>query len=163
MFRTKLVLGVAAAGLLSLTACGSDSKTVLPTATTVAPPATDGSGSDSPGATTPVPGGVTGDCAAMYQEWAKAMGGVASGQNDADMTNVFKGLEAVVPDDLKDDVAVLSAAYGKYLTLITKYQGDISKAMQDPEVMKAIEDLGTTEVQAASDNISAYFDATCPG
>ena len=76
----------------------------------------------------------------------------------ADLTQVFGDVSSKVPADLQDDLAVMSTAFAQYAQILTDNGNDMTK----PEVQAALEALGTPEVQAASDNIDAYFEATCP-
>jgi hypothetical protein len=167
MNRTPLFAGLALVAALGLGACGSDLKTSTankPTVTTA-----DGStgttvgGGGSPAVTT-MPGaipGVSGDCADLYKQMIAAFGSASAGTT-ANLGEMFGKLESFVPDDLKDDVKVLSKAYGQFSDVLKKYSGDMSKAMTDPEVQKAIQAIGTPEVQAASDNLNKYFETKCP-
>lgn len=161
MNHSRLVTGLVVAGALALGACGGDDNS-SPSPGTAAPVVTDAPGTTTGGGGGGGGGGSAADCARLYQQWAAAMGAATAGGNEADLANVFQGLAAVVPADLKDDVTLLSETYGEYLTLIQKYQGDMAKAMQDPQVMAALEALDNDQVQAASDNLSNYFDSACP-
>lgn len=119
-----------------------------------------GDGSDS--GSLPDLAGVPEQCQALVQ----AMSGAAaamSGQSDVDQaTAVFASLEAVVPDELKDDARIFADAYGQYIAVLAEFDGDSANAMADPEVVAALTALGSQEVSDAADNISAYMDEACP-
>ena len=173
-FRT-LATGLAASSLLVLAACGNDIKVATPPAvTTAAPSGTSGStnapgtttasggstGATSPMGTVPSGGGSTADCLKFATAWATAVGSSVAGlETDP---NVFDALVKTVPDSLKADAQVLAKAYSGYLQIIAKYKGDPTKAMTDPEAQKALQALGTPEVNAAQDKITKYFDDQCP-
>ncbi|MCU1504260.1 MAG: hypothetical protein JWM12_3614 [Ilumatobacteraceae bacterium] len=136
MIRQRLVAGaVTVTALVTLAACGSDKKSSSTTAqaTTTVALSSDGTvastGAAAPTTTDPatastanevsvpgvddtvsitVPGGLAADCQALYQQMVSAMGG-APGDSTAKVGDVMKGMRAIVPDDLKDDVDVLAA------------------------------------------------------
>jgi hypothetical protein len=168
--KRLLTATLAATALFGLVACGSDSKSSgggdTASQSTDASDDTSGGGSDDTtgggGAiTVPPVAGVTAECQAIVN----AMSGAAaafSGQGDAAQTKaMFAALEGAMPDELKDDARIFAEAYGKYFDLLTALD-DPSKAMSDPEVLAAMQAIGTPEVQAATDNISAYMDEACP-
>jgi hypothetical protein len=170
MNRHPIILGLAATALFALSACGSDSKSSLP-----GTESTDGdteftlpAGITLPdGVTIPdnitIPGldGLSGDCKELYSKFIAAFSGIGTGDL-GDLSSVFDGLAEVLPDDLKDDAQVMSEAFAKYSEVLKKYNGDITKAMADPDAQAALQAIGTDEVTAASENITHYFDETCP-
>jgi len=110
--------------------------------------------------TVPAGNGTGANCLKFAQQWASAIGSSVAGVETD--TNVFQALVDTVPDSLKADAKVLATAYTGYLNIIKKYAGDPTKAMTDPEAQKALQALGTPEVNAAQDKITKYFDAQCP-
>ncbi|MDO8363458.1 MAG: hypothetical protein Q7V88_11220 [Actinomycetota bacterium] len=166
--RTLSVV-IAASALFGLAACGDDPQPLTLANTTVAA----GSDITLPGggtvtlpgggtATIPVVPGVPAECTALINAMMGA-GALAAGQGDLSQAQAtFEALVAAVPEDLKDDAAVFSAAYSQMIQVLMKYEGNFATAMADPEAVAAMEAIGTPEVQAAADNISAYMDATCP-
>jgi hypothetical protein len=204
MIRQRLVAGfVTATALVTLAACGSDSKsssttkptsTKAPAATTGASaagsPGTSGGGigagavSTSPtgatdatsgagtasGDTTPdvpnindtidvsVPAGLSGDCKALYTNLVNSAGGA---DGTAKLDDLYKALEKAVPADLKDDVEVLRTTFENYQNAITKAGGG-AEAAADPDVQKAEAALGDEKLQTATQNITNWFDKTCP-
>ncbi len=166
-----LTLAITATTLIGLGACGSDNK--LPS----------GNGNISPNLTLPsdltLPSGVSlpsdltlpsdlsipadlnlsAECRQLAMSFAGVMAqAFAPTAQASDLEKVFGDLSSKVPDDLKDDVAVMATAFAKYGQIMKDNGND----MTNPAVQKALGDLGTPEVQAASDNITAYFDTVCP-
>jgi hypothetical protein len=158
-----------------ITACGSsdDASNVTtaaasPAASPVATPATD-AGSDAASDDTDldlsdltVPDNVSGECADLYQHFIEALSKAGSGEDFAGLQAAIASLSDSVPDDLKDDVAVLSDAYGKMADLVAANGGDIATAMANADVQAQLQAIGTEKVTAAGDAISDYFDTTCP-
>ena len=162
MQRTIVTITTTVVGALALTlftACGGDSVAKLPGAVTT-DPAVGGLGTN--------PGGDMGggdpadmsteclDFAMAYANALGAMGGASQGA-DADWQAWIASMQASVPDELKDAVAVWGTAMNDYLVVIEQHQNDPAA----PEVVAALEAINTPEVQAASDSISAYFDNGC--
>ena len=102
---------------------------------------------------------LAGDCKAIYAQMIGAMTqAFAPAGEQADLAKVFGDVSANVPDELQVDVAVMSAAMTKLGEVMKEYDNDMSR----PEVSKAMQELSTPEVQAASERLNAYFDTTCP-
>lgn len=146
-----LILALAAATLVGLGACSSDSK--LPASNATVP-------SDLPVASDlSVPAFVTGDCKAIYAQMIGAMTqAFAPAGEQADLVKVFGDVSANVPDELQGDVDIMSAAMTKLGEVMQEYNSD----MASPEVAKAMQELSTPEVQAASARLNAYFETACP-
>lgn len=167
MKTTRIGLGLFAVCALALGACGGDdlsSDGNGATPTQAGSDSTDGGGGGNDTvATIPddVVPGLTDDCRELYNAFISAMGSVGGVGDAAEVTKTFDALVQVVPDDLKDDAQLLGEAYATYAELIKKYDGDISKAPVD-ELQKAMEAMNADGVSAAGDNISKYFDETCP-
>lgn len=138
-------------------------------ATEAATEATDAGGSESPVASIDLtdlslPEGLSGECMAYAQAVAVAFGGLTTGAPvDSDqVAESFDTLEGMVPDDLKDDIQVIAGVWGEFAAMLADFDGDLAKAMADPDVMAAMQQMSTPEVTAASDAISAYFEEVCP-
>ena len=168
--KRLLTATLAATALFGLVACSSDSKSSggdnTASQNTEASDDTSGGGSDDTtgggdAITLPSVAGVTAECQAIVN----AMSGAAAaftGQGDAAQTKaMFAALEGAMPDELKDDARIFAEAYGKYFDLLMTFD-DPSKALTDPQMIAAMQEIGTPEVQAAADNISAYMDEACP-
>lgn len=111
----------------------------------------------------PAGAGLSEECAEVYQKFIVALGSASSGQDFEGLTDAIGSLDAVVPDDLKDDVATLSQAYSELAVVIAEFDGDFAAAMADPATQERMTAIGTPEVTAAGDAISAYFGEACPG
>jgi hypothetical protein len=186
MIRQRLVAGlVTATALVTLAACGSDKKsssttqsvaTDAPAATAseaTAPGTAVTSSNPASGVSTPdmsvpdvsvpdisVPE-LTGECVELQQE----LGGMASATNfsTADVEKSFETLEAKVPDDLKDDVRAMKTSLQPFYDAVEKAGGDVTKAMQDPEVIKTAQAAVTDpKFTAASTALNDWFTKGCP-
>ena len=146
-----LTLALAATTLIGLGACSSDTKPSVSNATI---PSDSDIRSDLS-----LPGVLTGDCRAIYAQMIAAMSqAFAPAGEQADLAKVFGDVSANVPDELKGDVATMSAAMTKLGEVMKKYNNDMSS----PEVSQAMQELSTPEVQTASERLNAYFETTCP-
>jgi hypothetical protein len=69
------------------------------------------------------------------------------------------------PASIKADVAILAAAYGKYLDALAKYDYDYNKliaaAATDTALNDAIDGLSSSAVRAANKNVGSYYAKTC--
>ncbi len=154
-----LTLALTATTLIGLGACGSDSK--LPSSNGSIP-----SNLSIPSDLTlpsdlslPSDLNLSAECRQLAMSFAGMMAQVFAPSGQAgDLQKVFGDVSSKVPNELKEDVAVMGAAFSKYAQIMKDNANDMS----NPAVQKAIEEMSTPEVQAASDNINAYFDATCP-
>jgi|GEM_PF-2996486 len=159
MRRLHTLICAAALGAITLAGCGSDDSTGSAGGDNAG---TSGGGG---GAELTLPDsipGVSGDCRDLYNKFLGAMGSIGTGAPE-DLGEVFGALRDVVPEELKDDAEVLAEAMGKYGEVLSKYDNDLTKALADPEAMAALEELGTDEVNQASDAIGDYLDDTCAG
>lgn len=109
-----------------------------------------------------VPPGATGECADIAQEVVDALQQAGSDENFAGLQAAIGSLRDVVPDDLKDDVDVLTDAYGQLADLVAQNGGDVEAALADPDLQAQFEAIGTEEVTNASDALDAYFSEVCP-
>ena len=151
-----LTLALVATTLVGLGACGSDKTTSLPNVN-------DGGNITLPGGDTidpsDIPGNLSDECKAIALQFATLYSQAFAPDGDqGDLDKAFGDISANVPDDLKDDLAVLSAAFSDYAKVLKDNASDMTK----PEVQAALAALSTPEVSAASENITAYFDSTCP-
>jgi hypothetical protein len=113
--------------------------------------------------TIPAGAGISEECAAVYQKFIVALGSASTGQDFEGLQAAIGSLNDVVPGDLQDDVETLSAAYGELAAVIDDFDGDFAAAMADPAAQERMNAIGTAEVTAAGDAISAYFTTACPG
>ena len=156
---------VAPAGLLA--ACGG-SDNAASSASSVAQAADAGATADTAAInlddiTIPVGADISEECAAVYQKFIVALSSASTGQDMQGLQSAIGSLQDVVPSDLQDDVETLSAAYAELAAVIDDFGGDFAAAMADPAAQERMNAIGTDEVTAAGDAISAYFSSTCPG
>jgi hypothetical protein len=162
MIRTRFVIATLSVAVLGLSACGGGSDSVVDKIDDAAADTTvsgDNSSSD-----TLVPGvipGLSADCQKMYQQLIGALGAAGTG-SDQDMGAMFDALAESLPDELKDDALVMGEAFGAYTEILQQYENDMAKALADPDAQKALAALNSDEVTQASENITNYFDETCP-
>jgi hypothetical protein len=162
MIRRFLTAGLAATALFALAACGDDSdkdSVILPGQVTLPSGVTlpDGSGFDS----IPPIAGVSAECMAIANAFAGAATAM-SGQGDVSQAEAsLAALEGIVPDELKDDARLFAEAYNAVIVALVAHDNDYSKLIADPTAMAALQALDNEDVQAASDNISAYLDGAC--
>lgn len=164
----KRMLTIALAGslLVGLGACSSDSsssKVTLPAGVTLP------DGVTIPDLTVPadltipsdlsLPANLTDECKAIAIEFGTLMSQLfAPTGAPVEVDTVFGNLDGKVPDELKDDLQVVAAAMGEYITVLQANNNDFTSA----EVQAAVQALSTPEFETASGNIQTYFDATCP-
>ena len=146
-------LALAATTMVGLGACSSDTKSSIGKLTSPSDV------SISSHLSLPSDLSSSSECQQLAMSFSSMMAQVMAptGQAD-DIKKLFGDVSSKIPDDLKDDFAVMSDAFGSYAQLLKDHAND----MTNPDVQKALQDLGTPKVQAASDHISAYFDAACP-
>ncbi|MFT3854813.1 MAG: hypothetical protein QM733_19055 [Ilumatobacteraceae bacterium] len=107
---------------------------------------------------------LTGNCVALGKDFESVFG------EDFDPTkaspdeikDVFAKLKAAVPSDLKDDIDTLTDAAMPLFTAMANSGGDITKAMQDPAVQKAMTAMSSADVQAADKALEDWTSKGCP-
>ena len=152
-----LSLALAATTLVGLGACSSDTKASISNASNPSDPSITSNLSIPTDLS--VPSVFTGDCKAIYAQMIGAMAqAFAPAGEQVDVAKVFGDVSANVPDELKGDVDIMSAAMTQMGEVMQQYNND----MTNPEVTKAMQALSTPEVQAASERLNAYFETTCP-
>lgn len=152
-----LTLALAATTLIGLGACGSDNKISSSNPTNpvdLSIPADLSIPSDLS-----LPAVLTGDCQAVFAQMMGAMAqAFAPAGEQVDLAKVFGDVSANVPDELQGDVEIMSAA----LVALGEVMQQSGNDMANPDVAKAMQELSTPEVQAASERLNAYFETTCP-
>lgn len=175
MKRTRL-LAVTAVALLGLGACSSDSKSsgdnitlpggtlpgggTLPNLDTL--PDVSIPDISIPDVSIPdelLPENLTEECRAIALQFGVMMSQVfAPTGEEMNVEQVFGDISSKVPEELRADVVVLGEAFAAYAEVLKTANNDFT----NPEVQAALEALGTPEVEAANERLSAYFEATCP-
>jgi hypothetical protein len=149
--RALLFTALAGVAVVGFAACGNDSKVNIG----------DNGGTLPPGVTLPAGVDIPGmdDCQQVYASYIMALTAAYTPNAQIDFDQTFGNVEEFLPADLDDDMAILLEAYGAYGAILAANNNDTSS----PDVQAAIQALNTPEVTAATDNIQAYFEATCPG
>jgi hypothetical protein len=91
---------------------------------------------------------------------AGMMGGL-TGETDTDATEYFEEYADQVPEEIRDDFGVVAEFWAKYSSILAEYDNDFSKLAMDEDAMAELEALSTPEVEAANENVSAWFDENC--
>ncbi len=100
--------------------------------------------------------GLSQDCLKYAQALSLAF--VGDSASFATLEEGFADLADVVPDDLQDDLEVLSEGYGLLGEKIAEHNNDYATAFQDPEVQALFSDQ---EFAAASNNFSTWLEKEC--
>lgn len=91
-----------------------------------------------------------------------ALGQVMGGQVSTDAARaIVDDFVAAVPDEIRADADVLVSAFTGYIDVLGKYGGDMATAMADPEVMSALEKIGSAETSASTEKVNAYLADKC--
>ena len=168
MRHVALRAAAAAVSILAVVACSS-TKSSTNTSTTSAKSTSSTSGGSSN--TTAVTSGAT-DPACAYRDSLTKAAAIASGGSDAHaaadkVKSMLTYMSDHAPDSIKNDVATLNDAYGKFVDIVAKYDYDYTKlgeaAASDPSVQASLAAIGSPAVLTASANISSYFATTCGG
>ena len=92
--------------------------------------------------------------------------GAAGSQDVSGEVEKFAEYAEQVPEEIRDDVQVLAAAYAEYideLQGIGLEAGEVPSASQLQQLQAAGQSLGSSEVQAASERMSAWTEEHCSG
>lgn len=155
--KKTITFGVALAALLTFTACGSKSSS-----------SSSGSGS----ATTAASGGDAssnkgGKWCDKARTADKAMSDLDPGKATSpdeiktmfnDGAGAIKNLLKGAPSAIKSDVAALSKALDSMVSIMKKYDYDLTKVAGDADFVKL---MGDTTIQESSNKISVYLKDTC--
>lgn len=166
------VLGISAAG------CGDDGEEADATGTGTATGVEDEQTTtttdpDEVDDLSEIPGfeGLSEDCQVFAQvslAFGAAFTGAFGGGDDGDFDDVAAELEQFVddvPEEVRDDVAVIARAFEEYATAIEDIDLTDQEAMADPEVLAQVTEAAAVfespEVQEASDNLDEYANENC--
>lgn len=157
---TAAVLGIA----LVAVGCGGDDDPIIPRAGGVDPGDVDPGdlGGDDPVVSIGNIPGVSGECEDLYSAYLTLFSVIGTpGASVDELQPRIGALQSQLPEDLRDDAEVLATALQGYLTVLED-AGSGADAATNPEVLAALQALGTPEVAEASTNIGQYFEQTCP-
>jgi hypothetical protein len=108
---------------------------------------------------------LTGNCIALGKDMQSVFGSAVSDPTNISpdqIQQVFDHLKSEVPSDLKDDVDTLRNAVLPFYTALAASNGDMTKALQDPNVQKAMQAMSSADVQAASQALDDWTSKGCP-
>jgi hypothetical protein len=108
------------------------------------------------------------DCQGLVAAYVAISGaiGSAGSQDVSGDVEKFREYAEQVPEEIRDDVKVLAAAYGEYIDELQDLgleAGDVPSAAQLAQLQAAGQSLGSSEVQAASTRVSAWTTENCSG
>ena len=103
---------------------------------------------------------------ALADEFGKAFGaaGAAGGENLAGTSEAFEEFADRVPEEIRDDFRVLAAAFTEYADALQDLDlsaGATPDAETIAKLQQLIQGIDQTEVQAASNRISAWSTENC--
>jgi hypothetical protein len=94
-----------------------------------------------------------------------AFSAAAGGSDDlAEQAEAFAGYADDVPEEIRADVETLAAAYSQYVEVLQDAgiePGQIPTAEQAQQLSDALESVGTADVSAASERLSAWTNENC--
>jgi hypothetical protein len=181
MKRTRRLLAGALTAAVLLVGCGGDdggssepaATTAAPAASTTAAPSTTKAATTTAAVTTTKAAtpSITEFCAKGSPALVQLSG--MSGSNlpatPADMKKqfeqlgvVFADVQKIAPAELKADFEVLGKAFTGVIAVMTKYDYDVTKVLNDPEAMKAVQALSDPTFTKAAENIQAWLAKNCP-
>jgi hypothetical protein len=103
---------------------------------------------------------------AAYLGISQAFGAAAGGSNEdlEEQAEAFGEFADDVPEEIRADVQTLADAYGQYIQVIQDAglePGEIPTAAQAQELQDALQAVGTADVTAASERLSAWTTENC--
>lgn len=107
------------------------------------------------------------DCQSLVKAYvglSAAIAAASGGQDVSGDIEEFANYVDEVPEEIRADVETIAAAYGTFVDELEKvgYEpGQIPSADQLQALEAASKSVGTPEVQAASENLSAWTDKNC--
>ena len=107
------------------------------------------------------------DCQSLvvaYAGLSAAIAAASGGQDVSGDVEKFAEYADKVPEEIRDDVQTLASAYGTFLDQLKDLgvqPGQVPSADQIHALEVASKSVGTPEVQAASDRLSAWTTANC--
>jgi hypothetical protein len=107
------------------------------------------------------------DCQSLVKAYvglSAAIGAASTGQDVSGDIEAFAKYVDEVPDEIKADVQTLASAYGTFLDQLKDLglqPGQVPSADQIQALDAASKSLGDSDVQGASDRLSAWTTANC--
>ena len=108
------------------------------------------------------------DCRSLVAAFVavgSAFSAAAGGSDElAEQAEAFAEFADDVPEEIRADVETLAAAYGQYVEVIQDAgiePGQIPTAEQAQQLSEALQSVGTADVSAASERLSAWTNENC--
>lgn len=107
------------------------------------------------------------DCQSLIQAYAglsAAVGAASGGQDVSGNIEEFGEYVEKVPDEIREDVETLASAYGTFIDELKDLgfePGQVPSADQIQALEEASKSIGSPEVQAASERLSAWTTENC--
>ena len=103
---------------------------------------------------------------AAYLGISQAFAAAAGGSNEEleEQAKAFSEFADDVPEEIQADVQTLADAYGQYIQVLQDAgiePGEIPTAAQAQELQTALQAVGTADVTAASERLSAWTTENC--
>lgn len=103
---------------------------------------------------------------AAYLGISQAFAAAAGGSNEEleEQAEAFSEFADDVPEEIQADVQTLADAYGQYIQVLQDAgiePGEIPTAAQAQELQTALQAVGTADVTAASERLSAWTTENC--
>jgi len=67
------------------------------------------------------------------------------------------------PSEIKADAEIFAGAYLEWVEVLARYNGDVAKAYEEPEVVAVLEKLQGADTSGAYDRIGKYVTEECDG
>jgi hypothetical protein len=109
------------------------------------------------------------DCQGLVAAYLAISGAIGAAGSEGDVSGEvekFTEYAEKVPEEIRDDVKVLAAAYAEYIDKLQGIgleSGEVPSASQLQQLQEASQSLGSSEVQAASDRLTAWTEENCAG
>jgi hypothetical protein len=97
---------------------------------------------------------------------AQAFSSAGAGGDVGDTSELLDRLVNDAPEEIRADVQTLADAYSQYAQAVEELDlqaGEVPSAADLAQIQSAISSLDQPELQAASERLSAWAQASCPG
>ncbi|MFO7571902.1 MAG: hypothetical protein R6W48_04785 [Gaiellaceae bacterium] len=128
---------------------------------------TDDSTTDTSGTDDDVPDFVSGDCqelVAAYVAIGQAFGSTSGGSDIDEQAEIFQRFADRVPEEIRADMQTLASAYSQYADVLADAglePGEIPSAAQAQQLQDALQSVGSADVTAAGERVSAWTEENC--
>jgi hypothetical protein len=111
----------------------------------------------------------SGDCAeliAASAQLSSAFGAAGSSGDLEDVSAIFDEFAANAPDEIREDLEILAAAYAEYFDVLSDIDiasGETPSPEALAQLQAAMASIDQAEVTAASERLAAWSTENCPG